>query len=281
MNAPSVENMLDDLYLYGGVKQWNSSGWTTSDDRVRGGSSISHLTVSPDAQSASFHGHLDTSTLGGAGFASQHSAGTEHWDLSAYDGILLTIETSGASQADAGKRFLITLKDAIPGRRDDGREQSGISWEAEFTNSPAAPGDGGERGTGQRHVFLGWDAFEPTYRGRPKPDAEPLDKSDIKRIGLMMRSFFGQQDGDFSLVIRDIRAAAQPSAPIASSVEASQRGLDRQAQGGGDEQSEADEDEDPDLRKGSEGAASGSRHDRGNTTTRGSSWWRGVFCGLL
>ena len=164
-------------------RHWDPSDWTTSDDRVRGGSSISHLTVASDAQSACFHGHLDTSTLGGAGFASQHSAGVEHWDLSAYDGLLLTIATSGPTTRDDAKRYLVTLKDTIPGRREDGREQSGISWEAEFTNAPstAIADEHGSR------VFLGWDAFKPTYRGRPKPDAPPLDRSDIKRVGLMMR----------------------------------------------------------------------------------------------
>lgn len=121
----------------------------------------------------------------------------EHWDLSAYDGLLLTIETSGCSETNAGtrddaKRYLVTLKDEIPGRRDDGREQSGISWEAEFTSAAASVGrptliGDDEHRHSQRLVFLGWDEFKPTYRGRPKPDASPLDRSDIKRIGLMMR----------------------------------------------------------------------------------------------
>ena len=50
------------------------------------------LTPSPDGRTARFHGNLDTSTLGGAGFASQHSKGVQHWDLSMYDGIFVKLE---------------------------------------------------------------------------------------------------------------------------------------------------------------------------------------------
>lgn len=91
-------------------------------------------------------------------------------------------------------------------------------------------------------------------------------------------SFFGQQDGDFSLVIKSIQATSRPSGTLAPAP-ASQRGLDRQR---GPENNEEDEDEDPDLQKHTEAAASGSRrHSRSNLATRGSPWWRGVFCGLL
>lgn len=143
--------------------------------------------MSKDCRTARFYGHLDTSTLGGAGFASQHSAGTKHWDLSSYDGLELTFghdDQDGighdATTQSSDKRYLVTLKDEIPPRRDDGRAQSGISWEAEFTYPETLH-------AGAPYVALRWDAFKPTYRGRPKPDAPPLDLTDVKRIGLMMR----------------------------------------------------------------------------------------------
>jgi hypothetical protein len=150
--------------------------WETTDDRVRGGSSVSHLTVQGDTSSSSarFHGTLDTSTLGGAGFASQQTRGTNHWDLSRFDGLLLRL-----GEGD-GKRYVITLKDEIPGRRPDGRMESGVSWEAEFTSSKAG---------GTTEVWLPWAHFKPTYRGRPKDDAKPLEISDVKRVGLMMRRY--------------------------------------------------------------------------------------------
>lgn len=150
-------------------RPWDSTLWVTSDDRVRGGSSTSHLTlVNPEL--ARFHGHLDTTTLGGAGFASQHSLGALDWDLSAYDGLLVV-----APRADR-MCYAVTLKDDLPGKRPDGRESSGVSWEAVF-----------EGGGGGEDVFLPWAAFRATYRGREKDDADPLDLASVKRVGLMMR----------------------------------------------------------------------------------------------
>ncbi|UNI18168.1 hypothetical protein JDV02_004452 [Purpureocillium takamizusanense] len=195
--------MIDDvLYLYGGDQPWDSSLWETSDDRVRGGASQSHLTVD-NPERARFHGHLDTTALGGAGFASQHSIGELALDLRDYEGIIVAV--AGPDEAD-GKRYALTLKDSLPPPRDDGREQSGVSWEAEFVAKK--PGD----------VKLRWDDFKPTYRGRPKHDAEPLNLGDIKRVGLMMRSFFGKQEGDFSLHLHGIVAFKQLPASTATTV---------------------------------------------------------------
>lgn len=127
-------------------------------------------------EKARFYGHLDTDTLGGAGFASQHSLGVLDWDLSAYDGGMVV----AVAQAD-GKRYALTLKDEIPPRRDDGRDEAGVSWEADFVVSQDASD------LDLQHVYLPWSAFKPTYRGRPKPDARPLDLAHVKRVGLMMR----------------------------------------------------------------------------------------------
>lgn len=162
------------LGVHTNKRPWDSSLWVTSDDRVRGGASQSHLSVI-NPEKARFYGHLDTQTLGGAGFASQHSLGVLDWDLSGYEGIIVSV-----AEAD-GKRYALTLKDEIPPKRGDGREEAGISWEAEFTVS-----EGGSE-IDLKTVFLPWTAFEPTYRGRPKPDAKPLDLSNVKRVGLMMR----------------------------------------------------------------------------------------------
>ena len=153
---------------------------------MRGGASVSHLTpVGPnddsdgdDALAVRFHGTLDTKTLGGAGFASQPTrggGGQRHWDLSSFGGLLIRLG-AGPGAADDGRRYVVTLKDEIPGRRDDGRARSGVSWEADFV------ADGR-----QDRVWLPWGNFRATYRGKPKDDAKPLDLSNIKRIGLMMR----------------------------------------------------------------------------------------------
>ena len=144
---------------------------------MRGGASVSRLEVL-NPERARFRGRLDTTALGGAGFASQRSAGRLAWDLSSYGGGLV-VGVLGAGGAE--KRYLVTLKDDIPPRRDDGREGSGVSWEAEFR-----AGGGGDDGEPEE-VRLAWGDFVPTYRGRKVDGAKPLDLSGIKRIGLMMR----------------------------------------------------------------------------------------------
>ncbi|KAF4595899.1 NADH:ubiquinone oxidoreductase complex I intermediate-associated protein 30 [Ophiocordyceps camponoti-floridani] len=62
------------LHLFGGDKPWRSSDWEASDDRVRNGKSHSTLTTTPPFETALFTGHLDTRTLGAAGFASQRTS---------------------------------------------------------------------------------------------------------------------------------------------------------------------------------------------------------------
>jgi hypothetical protein len=68
--------------------------------------------------------------------------------------------------------------------------------------------------------------LKPTYRGKPKNDAEDLDTKNVRRFSimsrryvssfltierrkLMMHSFFGEQEGDFSLEIKSITAVSQ------------------------------------------------------------------------
>ncbi|KAG9234710.1 complex I intermediate-associated protein 30-domain-containing protein [Amylocarpus encephaloides] len=162
---------LNEKYLFGGDEQWLQSGWTSSDDRVRGGYSISHLTC--HANMAVFHGNLDIEALGGAGFASQRTVGNDRtWDLSGYDGLLLHI-----AEAD-GKKYTLAVKDEILPKSPNGREQSTMSWEYEFE-----PKKDGEK------IHLTWGELNPTYRGREKKDAEPLDLKRVKRFSLMMRRY--------------------------------------------------------------------------------------------
>lgn len=72
-------------------------------------------------------------------------------------------------------------------------------------------------------VFIPWSNLKPTYRGKENHDADPLDLKSIKRMSIMMRryglplrlghactharfSFFGTQEGPFSLSLRSITA---------------------------------------------------------------------------
>lgn len=77
----------------------------------------------------------------------------------------------------AGKRYTLILKDALlPPNPDDGREQSTVSYEYDFT-ARGAP----------LTVFVPWAAFKPTYRGREKKDAPDINLRSVRRISLMMR----------------------------------------------------------------------------------------------
>lgn len=80
----------------------------------------------------------------------------------------------------------------------DGREQSTISYEYDFSAA------------GNYSVFVPWSELKPTYRGKEKNDAPPLNTKDIKRWSFMMRSFFGGQEGDFSVEIKSVKAVTRP-----------------------------------------------------------------------
>ncbi|KAH8665880.1 complex I intermediate-associated protein 30-domain-containing protein [Tricladium varicosporioides] len=189
------------LFLFGGDQPWDPIDWTSSDDRVRGGSSISHLDCGPTSPAATFHGNLDIQTLGGAGFASQRTTGEDRsWDLSQYDGLCLDLKEGD------GKKYTLTVKDKLLPKRDDGRDQSTVSWEFDFE---------GKEGK----VIVGWEDLKATYRGRDKKDADPLNTKDIRRISLMMRSFFRAQEGDFTLSIISISVFKQRNTSSPASFE--------------------------------------------------------------
>lgn len=83
--------------LFGNHLPWNTTSvtWIPVDDRVRGGSSQSHFTIVNDTSFlARFSGELDTSTLGGAGFASRTTEWTDRdhtLNLGDFDGLLLDV----------------------------------------------------------------------------------------------------------------------------------------------------------------------------------------------
>ncbi len=152
--------------------------WTAVDDCVRGGSSQSYLEAIGDKTRVRFYGTLDTTTLGGAGFASQTTTGNETWDLSGFDGLSLDI-----AHAD-DKMYTFIVKDALPhGKRDDGRGKSSINWEYEFQVEATRSEDPGH----SERLQIPWDAFKPTYRGREKKDVPPLNPATIRRFTFMMR----------------------------------------------------------------------------------------------
>ena len=89
------------------------------------------------------------------------------------------------------------------------RDKATISWEVDFELPPQDTPDD----THDKTVFLPWDAFNPTYRGKLQKDVDPLDKKEIKRFSLMIRSFFGAQEGDYSLTVHSIKAVCEAPPP--------------------------------------------------------------------
>ena len=156
-----------------------------------------------DENTALFRGSLDFETLGGAGFASQRTTGDDHeWDLSVYVGIKLEVAKGDSTSSTppvqsltarltflrlnlrAEKRYTFILKDdLLPPNKENGREQSTISWECDFELPPQAePGK-----TRNKSVFIPWKSFNPTYRGKLQKDADPIDLKKIKRFSIMIR----------------------------------------------------------------------------------------------
>ncbi|KAI0968171.1 NADH:ubiquinone oxidoreductase intermediate-associated protein 30 [Xylaria arbuscula] len=177
-------------YLFGETESWLAEHWVASDDRVRGGRSISHLDYTSETNArVRFHGELDIKALGGAGFASQRSPEQRSWDLSQFKGLSLAIRDGD------GKRYTLVVKDTVAAGRPDGRLYSTVSWEYDFE------GKAGE-------VHVPWEDLKPTYRGKPAPDTAPLNRENIKSISFMMRSFFGEQEGPFNLQLDHVVATS-------------------------------------------------------------------------
>ena len=70
------------------------------------------------------------------------------------------------------------------------RDHDGVAWRAHFATS-------GE----WQDIALGFDAFEPVYRGRSVPQAGAIDPADIRQLGLMIAD---RNPGPFLLEVRRI-----------------------------------------------------------------------------
>lgn len=196
----------------------------------------------------SFYGYLDTTTLGGAGFASQKTAKPDlNWDFSRYDGLSLTIAEADCKLFRASyhsspdlvsilaKFYTIVLKDELTQPDPTtGREQATISWEYDF--AIGVPSDAyGSEGLQIRAL---WCDFKPTYRGKPVKNGATLDIRNVKQMSLMMRryfagysravdywklmqsSFFGTQNDSFCITFKSIDAfQASESNPCLAGVE--------------------------------------------------------------
>lgn len=103
--------------------------------------------------------------------------------MSAYDGIELEVGKSD------GKVYTLILKDEeAAGKKEDGREKAGINWEVDFKVGEEDGEEGGEKDGGDvTRVWVPWEEFKATFRGKERKDAGELKKGEVRKIGLMMR----------------------------------------------------------------------------------------------
>lgn len=119
----------------------------------------------------------DISALGGAGFASQSTSFKPTLSLSPHDftGLALTLSVPSHIPHGHPSAFVLTLKNDIPGRREDGRRESVLSYELAFDLRDIA----GEKDR-QVEIVAGWNDFKATYRGKEDKEAEPLNPEKIE-----------------------------------------------------------------------------------------------------
>ncbi|KAJ3193823.1 hypothetical protein HK101_004038 [Irineochytrium annulatum] len=193
-SIPSVAHGLD---LFGNTVPWHLDRWETVDDRSQ--SYLSAIDSSSPDSGVLFHGLLDTSTLGGAGFASQSIS-----LLPNETALFVSTSTSAGLILDviASESFTyaLNLRTADRKRRPDGRVESTVEYKCLFKV---------ERKEGEEVVRCGWGQFEPYYRGRKVVDgsAPELRLGEVKGISIMAQSLFDKQKGPFKLRIRSIGVA--------------------------------------------------------------------------
>lgn len=133
-----------------------------------------------------FSGILDIDTLGGAGFASQRTESDNRcWDLSPFAGVEVSIDPS---QSDDKVYTLIFKDEILPCDPVTGRERSTVSWEYNFTKSMCCPSVDHFSST-TTSLYVPWDHFKPTYRGKPSDNHAGLDLSSLKRVSIMIRRY--------------------------------------------------------------------------------------------
>ncbi len=146
--------------------------WNPINDGVMGGVSLSQLRYDP-AGHADFAGHVSFENNGG--FASVRCQAS---DLGRKDVTAYLLEVRGD-----GKRYKLNL------RTDNSFD--GVNYQAQF-DPPAGM---------WTTCRLASADFLPSWRGRPVPDAPPLDTSSVRQIGLMIAD---RQEGPFLLALRSI-----------------------------------------------------------------------------
>lgn len=148
--------------------------WTSVDDRVMGGVSLSRMEAGPGGTGV-FRGELSRER--GGGFASVRTR-VPRTDLSSHRGLRARVRGDG-------RTYQLRL-------RSDGRFD-GIAHRQDFR----PPADEWVE------IEFPFDDFVPTFRGRTLAGVEPLDRARIEQVGLMVTE---GEAGEFRLELEWIRA---------------------------------------------------------------------------
>lgn len=148
--------------------------WYPINDGVMGGRSESQLRFDP-AGHALFTGFVSFENNGGFASVRCQPGDFGRKDVTAY-----LLEVRGD-----GKRYKLNL------RTDNSFD--GVNYQVRF-NPPAGI---------WTTCRLASADFLPSWRGKPVPDAPPLDPSRVRQIGLMIAD---RQEGPFALAVRSIAA---------------------------------------------------------------------------
>ena len=172
ISVNQVMAMQEPRDLYDFSHQETSGVWMIVNDGVMGGISESRLSL--DLQGfLVFEGRVSLDY--GGGFASVRSI-LNRLDADPYDGILIRFKGDG-------KRYQLRL------RQEDRMDE--VSY---FRHFETKIGEWEE-------VFLPFNSFQASYRGRRLPDYPKLDTSRISQLGLMISD---KQEGNFRLEVQRI-----------------------------------------------------------------------------
>lgn len=148
--------------------------WSIVNDDVMGGRSSSVLKIT-DEQTLFFSGYVSLENNGG--FASIRVR-LETLDLSEYDGVVLRVRGDG-------RRYQLRFRTS--GSFD------GLAYRAEFDTRE------GE----WLEIRLPFETFEPSFRGKVPPQADPLDTSQIRQLGFLIGD---KREGKFELEVAWVKA---------------------------------------------------------------------------
>ena len=146
-----------------------SGGWIVVNDGVMGGVSRSNINLHSDGYLV-FAGELSTSY--GGGFASIRTY-DKNWEIGKYEGFILRVKGDGKTyqfRCRMGENiFEIAYRNYFQAKKEDWQE-----------------------------IFLPFNEFLPTYRGRVLTNFPQLDPKKIKQFGFMITD---KQVGNFNLEI--------------------------------------------------------------------------------